>query len=71
MESSTDADRRAEQWIGVWVDDVDAMYERVTAAGVAVDPPEDKPYGVRILTVTDPEGYRRASYGDSPDLVRR
>jgi hypothetical protein len=23
--------------------------------GVEVDPPEDKPYGVRMLTVTDPE----------------
>jgi hypothetical protein len=38
--------------------DVDAMYERVKAAGVAVDPPEDQRFGVRMLTVTDPEGYR-------------
>ena len=28
--------RGPEQWIGVWVDDVDAMYERVRAAGVDV-----------------------------------
>jgi uncharacterized glyoxalase superfamily protein PhnB len=50
--------RRAEQWVGVWVDDVDAVYERVRAAGVAAQPPEDKRFGVRMLTVTDPEGYR-------------
>jgi uncharacterized glyoxalase superfamily protein PhnB len=49
---------RADQWIGVWVDDVDAVYERVKGAGVAADPPEDKRFGVRMLTVTDPEGYR-------------
>jgi uncharacterized glyoxalase superfamily protein PhnB len=49
---------RADQWVGVWVDDVDAVYERVRGAGVAVDPPEDKRFGVRMLTVTDPEGYR-------------
>ncbi len=49
--------RRASQWIGVWVDDPDAMYERVKTGGVEADPPEDKPYGVRMLTVTDPEGY--------------
>jgi uncharacterized glyoxalase superfamily protein PhnB len=46
----------ARPWIGVWVDDVDAMHRRVTAAGVEVQPPEDKPYGVRMMTVTDPEG---------------
>jgi PhnB protein len=45
-------------WVGVWVDDPDAMYEQVRAAGVAADPPEDKPYGVRMLTVTDPVGYQ-------------
>lgn len=45
-------------WVGVWVDDVDAMHRRVSAEGVVVDPPEDKPYGVRMLTVTDPTGYQ-------------
>ena len=49
--------RRPEEWIGVWVDDVDAMYERVTAAGITVDPPENKFYGIRVFQVTDPEGY--------------
>ncbi len=45
-------------WTGVWVDDLDAMYERVRTAGVEADPPEQKPYGVRMLTVTDPVGYQ-------------
>jgi uncharacterized glyoxalase superfamily protein PhnB len=44
-------------WVGVWVDDVDAMYDRVRAAGVDVEPPEQQPYGVRTLSVVDPAGY--------------
>ena len=49
---------RPDQWIGVWVDDVDAMYERVKAAGVEPKTaPEDKPYGVRTFNVEDPGGY--------------
>jgi uncharacterized glyoxalase superfamily protein PhnB len=47
---------RPDTWIGVWVDDVDAMYERVAAAGVESDPPEDKDYDVRSYSVKDPEG---------------
>jgi uncharacterized glyoxalase superfamily protein PhnB len=42
----------------VWVDDVDAHYARVRAAGVETDPPEDKTYGVRTYGVSDPEGYQ-------------
>jgi uncharacterized glyoxalase superfamily protein PhnB len=44
-------------WIGVWVDDVEVMYEQVRAAGVEVQPPMDKSYNVRMLTVEDPAGY--------------
>jgi uncharacterized glyoxalase superfamily protein PhnB len=43
-------------WIGLWVDDVDAMYRRVTRAGLSAERPENKPYGVRMLSVRDPEG---------------
>jgi uncharacterized glyoxalase superfamily protein PhnB len=46
-----------EQLILIWVDDVDAHHARVTSAGVDVNPPEDKPYGVRMFDVTDPDGY--------------
>ena len=44
---------RADAWIGVWVDDPGAMHQRVVAAGVEANPPEDKPYRVRMLTVSD------------------
>lgn len=43
-------------WIGVWVDDVDAMHARLTAAGVDVPAPQDQFYGVRSCSVSDPEG---------------
>jgi uncharacterized glyoxalase superfamily protein PhnB len=49
--------RRPEEWTGVWVNDVDAMFERAKAAGIVADPPENKFYGVRVLQVKDPEGY--------------
>jgi uncharacterized glyoxalase superfamily protein PhnB len=42
----------------VWVDGVDALHQRVIAAGVEAPAPEDKPYGVRSFTVADPAGYR-------------
>jgi uncharacterized glyoxalase superfamily protein PhnB len=45
------------QFIGVWVDDVDAMYERVAAAGVEAEAPVDRDYDVRSFNVIDPEGY--------------
>jgi len=45
-------------WIGVWVDDPDAVHQRMEAHGVHMDPPEDKPYGVRMTgSVRDPAGY--------------
>ena len=44
-------------WIGVWVDDVDAVYERVQAAGVACEPPVTREFGVQMLNVEDGMGY--------------
>jgi len=52
-----DAEGTGQQLI-VHVDDVDALYARVTAAGVEATPPEDKPYGPRLIAVTDPWGYQ-------------
>lgn len=49
--------RGPDQHILVWVDDVDAMYDRVKGAGIDVGPPEDQSYDVRTLRVQDPEGY--------------
>lgn len=43
----------------VYVTDVDAQYERVSAAlgeDAAPEPPQDQPYGARIFTVADPGG---------------
>lgn len=42
----------------MFVEDVEASYERALAAGAtAVRPPDDTPYGVRSAIVRDPEGY--------------
>src|SRR5689334_2341698 len=51
------ADRHADTWIGLWVDDVDAMHARVRAAGVEAEEPVDKDYDVRTFGVQDPGGY--------------
>jgi catechol 2,3-dioxygenase-like lactoylglutathione lyase family enzyme len=40
-------------------DDVDALAERIRAAGVAIDEgPVDRPWNTRDVTVRDPDGYR-------------
>jgi uncharacterized glyoxalase superfamily protein PhnB len=45
--------------ICVYVDDVDAHFERAKAEGAEiVRPPEDQPYGERRYDATDPEGHR-------------
>ena len=41
-----------------YVDDVDAHYERAKAAGAVVrQEPEDRPDGLRMYSVADPEGH--------------
>jgi uncharacterized glyoxalase superfamily protein PhnB len=62
--------RRPEEWIGVWVNDVDAMYARVTTTGVDTTPPETKFYGVRVLQVRDLEGYVWGFMERAPLVVR-
>src|SRR2546430_1562494 len=43
----------------VYVDDVDAHFKRVRAAGAKIDSePTDQPYGQREYGVRDPEGHR-------------
>jgi uncharacterized glyoxalase superfamily protein PhnB len=41
----------------LYVDDVDAHWEQLRRAGLDVGPPEDKPYGARLFSVTDIGGY--------------
>jgi uncharacterized glyoxalase superfamily protein PhnB len=44
--------------LSIFVDDVDAHFARVKAAGAAIDrEPEDQPYGLRDYGVRDPEGH--------------
>lgn len=48
---------RGTRWTGVWVNDPDEWYRRLRAMGVDAVPPEDEPWGVRLVKVTDPEGH--------------
>jgi PhnB protein len=41
-----------------YVDDVDRLAARAREAGAGVGDAEDKPWGDRVATVTDPDGYR-------------
>lgn len=49
--------RGPEVYIVVWVDDVDAQWRRVRAAGHDAPDPVDRSFGVRNFYVTDPGGY--------------
>ena len=62
--------RKAEEWIGVWTNDVDAIFERVTSSGVQVGPPQHKFYGVRLVQVTDPQGYTWGFMQRAPFIAR-
>ena len=44
-------------WVGVVVDDVDAVHAGLVAAGHDVPEPRTRPFGVRELSLTDPEGH--------------
>ena len=48
---------RGTRWTGVWVDDPDEWYRRLSAMRIALGPPEDEPWGVRLVKVKDPEGH--------------
>lgn len=44
----------------LWVQDVDAWWKQVSAAaaefGITVEPPEDRPWGMRDFSLIDPSG---------------
>ncbi len=44
-------------WQGIWVDDVDEVYQRIKANGVVCDAPVTREFGVRMLNVDDGMGY--------------
>jgi uncharacterized glyoxalase superfamily protein PhnB len=51
-----DTDERP-TWIGIWVDDADAIYRKVQDAGIECEAPVDRDFGVRMLNVEDGMGY--------------
>jgi lactoylglutathione lyase len=54
--ADADAVDRFAYWL--YVADVDATYERLTAAGAAgVEAPADQPWGERVASVRDPAGF--------------
>jgi catechol 2,3-dioxygenase-like lactoylglutathione lyase family enzyme len=61
-------------WISVWVDDVDALHERLLGQRVDIrQAPSTFPWGVRELNVADPDGHRirfsTASRGPVDDVA--
>ena len=45
-------------WMSIWVDDVDAIYERCLAQGLDITwPPNDMPWGVRETHVRHSDGH--------------
>jgi len=44
-------------WVGLQVDDLEAIHTHLGDRGVAVEPPVDRGFGTRHLTVLDPEGH--------------
>ena len=59
------------QYLVVWVDDVDAMYDRVRAAGISAPAPVDQTWGVRNFYVTDPGGYHWGFHKRLPSGYRQ
>jgi uncharacterized glyoxalase superfamily protein PhnB len=45
------------RWTGVWVDDPDSCYRRLSDMNIEAQPPLDEPWGVRLVRVVDPEGH--------------
>ena len=45
-------------WIGLHVVDLDAIHVRLRDRGLAVEPPTDRGFGTRHLTIVDPEGHQ-------------
>jgi PhnB protein len=46
-------------WIGVWVDDLDALCAHIRSEGVEVGDPVERNFGVRMSgEVVDPAGYK-------------
>lgn len=52
-------------WISIFVQDIDALYETYQRSGAIIrEPPADYPWGLREMTVEDPDGNRMRMGGD-------
>ena len=62
-------DRKKGQGVRLWcksAQDIDAMAKRITAAGGRLaDKPKNEPWGVRSLSVKDPDGFLLTIYRDA------
>lgn len=47
----------SQQWVGLWVDDVDGVHARLAAAGLPVTDPVTREFGIRMFDVQDPAGH--------------
>ena len=64
-------DEAPELEVVVRVDDVDATYERLQAAGVeCYGPPEDMPWGARHIWLRDPDGHLISIYSSADQDAR-
>lgn len=55
-----DGDETADKgvWMSIWVDDVDAVYERCLEQGLEIAfPPTDMPWNVREMHIRHPDGH--------------
>jgi catechol 2,3-dioxygenase-like lactoylglutathione lyase family enzyme len=69
--SQADAGELAISKVYFQVIDVDAYYERVTAAGASVDVAlDERPYGMRDFRILDPSG-NELSFGESVEPVEQ
>lgn len=54
-----DAQGGGPNWMSIFVDDVDALYEQYKTSGAIVrQPPTNFPWGVREMNIEDPDGHR-------------
>ena len=47
------------------VNDINEMYKRFVKRGLNVKPPEDEPWGWRMVFIADPDGHKWGLYSDS------
>lgn len=51
------AGRKPDQWIGIWVPDINEHRTRVAGWGAEVGPLRERSHGVREFSVEDPQSY--------------